>query len=750
MNMVLSDVDETITVVDANQETFEERIRTPLPAAPPPSAQFGRMASLRGSSLPPRVIVRTATPSATPSFSHHVAQNHASEHWRDLFRFRLSIVPDVTPSVIAVTLWSVLVCAVGIPTGIWLPNSIILATVVGTPDEESQENLRQALNLLAGFPVAVKHHLRNETEAAYTDLVPHIDHMRMYAHHSDENLRISKDIPLDVLNHLQAYLCVAKPSPVPVPIYSGLVALTDTFSQLVRIKGTPIPAAYAISVEQSLVVYLLALPFQFIPSLAASNASSGWLTVPLVFLASFVMLGVQHISNEIEDPFGIYQHDLPLDDYCDDIRKFLAEVDAYTLGQTGAGKSIGWGAAFGFEKADYHMAHGGVENKTDHLQKAERGGAGDSGFEPESISWRSHCPALAVNILQIEARRPVRPNAPVSLLNDYTNANGAQHAPVPAAMHHLQQAPPCLRGLQTEQPQVRYSAALQALRASGPAVKASTFVAVGGNCLLAAPSTRNRAYKMLKQSAPPAPSRRGRRAAKAAAVGGITAAPIATASPPTNDFLDTGNFLLPSSFGFNAPSPAFTVASVSESGLYLGPITMSQAEQNESMQVLHAEYLDSAFGMYYVGADQAESHPHPLDPFACFQLEDEPQSCDTSCQPSATQSANPTKPNLDGRPVKLECTFSSLFDLGSDELLVAPSSSSSSPSLLPAASFVMMPPASCDLEPKLDDAPQQVLSGALRYPERVAPILGAATAVHKQVSFLVEVVNEGVDPAVRQ
>ncbi|KAJ3349674.1 hypothetical protein HDU83_000363 [Entophlyctis luteolus] len=277
MNMVLSDVDETITVVDANQETFEERIRV----------------------------------------SERTARAHA---------FR--------------------------------------------------ENLRQALNLLAGFPVAVKHHLRNETEAAYTDLVPHIDHMRMYAHHSDENLRISKDIPLDVLNHLQAYLCVAKPSPVPVPIYSGLVALTDTFSQLVRIKGTPIPAAYAISVEQSLVVYLLALPFQFIPSLAASNASSGWLTVPLVFLASFVMLGVQHISNEIEDPFGIYQHDLPLDDYCDDIRKFLAEVDAYTLGETGAGKSIGWGAAFGFEKADYHMAHGGVENKTDHLQKAERGGAG--------------------------------------------------------------------------------------------------------------------------------------------------------------------------------------------------------------------------------------------------------------------------------------------------------------------------------------------------------------------------------------
>ncbi|KAJ3347923.1 hypothetical protein HDU83_001685 [Entophlyctis luteolus] len=391
----------------------------PTPTAPAPSARFERTGSIRASSAPPRVVVRTATPSATPSFVHHVAQNHASEHWRDLFRLRLSIVPEVTPSVIVVTLWSVLVCALVQPTGLWLPNSIILATVVVcacanaetdqlkllfsdrywegrklwatlhsqtfnlarlmkamllTPDRESRENLRQALNLLAGFPVAVKHHLRNEIEAAYSDLVPHIDHMRIYAQHSDGTLRISKEIPLDVLNHLQAYLCSTKPSPVPVPVYSGLVALTDTFTQLVRIKATPIPAAYAISLEQSLILYLMALPFQFIPSLAATNASSAWLTVPLVLVVSFVMLGVQHISNGIEDPFGTYKHDLPLDDYCDEILKFLAGVDSYTLGDVVAGKSVGWGEAFGFEKADYHMAHGGVENKTDHLQKATRAG----------------------------------------------------------------------------------------------------------------------------------------------------------------------------------------------------------------------------------------------------------------------------------------------------------------------------------------------------------------------------------------
>ena len=82
-----------------------------------------------------------------------------------------------------------------------------------------------------------------------------------------------------------------------------LTSLTDCLSGLERILNTPIPVAYAFHLEHSVWIYLLALPYQLVGEL-------NWWSIPAVTLASFALLGILGIGDEIENPFGYDYNDL--------------------------------------------------------------------------------------------------------------------------------------------------------------------------------------------------------------------------------------------------------------------------------------------------------------------------------------------------------------------------------------------------------------------------------------------------------
>jgi putative membrane protein len=56
-------------------------------------------------------------------------------------------------------------------------------------------------------------------------------------------------------------------------------------------------------VKKFIFIYIITLPFGFV-------TQSGYLTVPIVVLISFVLLSVELIAEEIEDPFGRDVNDL--------------------------------------------------------------------------------------------------------------------------------------------------------------------------------------------------------------------------------------------------------------------------------------------------------------------------------------------------------------------------------------------------------------------------------------------------------
>jgi ion channel-forming bestrophin family protein len=98
-----------------------------------------------------------------------------------------------------------------------------------------------------------------------------------------------------------------------------LKEFSDILGACERIKNTPIPYNYSMYIKQFIFIYLITLPFAFV-------TTSGYITIPIVTLVTFVLLSVELIAEEIEDPFGRDINDLPTDELAEKITGNVREI----------------------------------------------------------------------------------------------------------------------------------------------------------------------------------------------------------------------------------------------------------------------------------------------------------------------------------------------------------------------------------------------------------------------------------------
>jgi ion channel-forming bestrophin family protein len=128
------------------------------------------------------------------------------------------------------------------------------------------------------------------------------------------------NLPLEILNHLSVYMkSIYDNGTFKVSIYqthslNAITTFNDVLTGTDRILNTPLPIAYSIAISQITWVYILLLPFQLYKAL-------GWVTIPASIFAAYIILGIALIGREIENPFGDDVNDLPLDAFCQQIRK---------------------------------------------------------------------------------------------------------------------------------------------------------------------------------------------------------------------------------------------------------------------------------------------------------------------------------------------------------------------------------------------------------------------------------------------
>ncbi|MFU0506142.1 bestrophin family protein [Pseudaminobacter sp. NGMCC 1.201702] len=76
-----------------------------------------------------------------------------------------------------------------------------------------------------------------------------------------------------------------------------------------RIAGTPLPFAYTLLLQRTAHIFCLLLPFGLV-------SSAGWATPLFTALVAYTFFGLDALSQELEDPFGMEANDLALDAIC--------------------------------------------------------------------------------------------------------------------------------------------------------------------------------------------------------------------------------------------------------------------------------------------------------------------------------------------------------------------------------------------------------------------------------------------------
>ena len=98
-----------------------------------------------------------------------------------------------------------------------------------------------------------------------------------------------------------------------------LTALTAIASGCERIRGTPMPFAYTLLLHRTASLYCYLLPFGLVDTIGA-------MTPFVVAIVAYTFFGLDAVGDEIEEPFGLAVHHLPLTALCRTIEINLREA----------------------------------------------------------------------------------------------------------------------------------------------------------------------------------------------------------------------------------------------------------------------------------------------------------------------------------------------------------------------------------------------------------------------------------------
>jgi putative membrane protein len=96
-------------------------------------------------------------------------------------------------------------------------------------------------------------------------------------------------------------------------------AFTDVVGACERIKNTPIPYSYSIFMKKFIFIFTMTMPLGFITTFA-------YWDIPVVMFVFYVLVSLELIAEEIEDPFGKDANDLPMEELSVKIRQNVREL----------------------------------------------------------------------------------------------------------------------------------------------------------------------------------------------------------------------------------------------------------------------------------------------------------------------------------------------------------------------------------------------------------------------------------------
>ncbi len=102
-------------------------------------------------------------------------------------------------------------------------------------------------------------------------------------------------------------------------IDKNLNKLMDSLGACERIKKTPIPFSYSLFIKKFIFIYVTTLPLAFV-------SIFGYFSSFIATFIFYVLVSIEVLAEEIEDPFGKDDNDLPTDQLCDTIKSNVLET----------------------------------------------------------------------------------------------------------------------------------------------------------------------------------------------------------------------------------------------------------------------------------------------------------------------------------------------------------------------------------------------------------------------------------------
>lgn len=164
---------------------------------------------------------------------------------------------------------------------------------------------------LAGFPLALKHHLRG---GALLQKIPG------FADDPDTPAHVPLYLAGRIFERLAAWQREGLIDPITaLRLDEHARGCMDVCGACERIRHTPLPFSHKGLMRLGLLLNVIMAPWLTLADLGAWG-------IPVIVLACFLLLGIEMVDTALEEPFGEDADDLRLGQYCRTIQASVAEV----------------------------------------------------------------------------------------------------------------------------------------------------------------------------------------------------------------------------------------------------------------------------------------------------------------------------------------------------------------------------------------------------------------------------------------
>ena len=178
-------------------------------------------------------------------------------------------------------------------------------------DEENSDFFKR---MIPNFMFAAKEHLRDGVKMEELEL----------STEEVKTLSRKEHIPLAIVDLMYSRLAELKRAGKLseqdfLAIDQNLNAFMNSLGACERILNTPIPFSYSLFLKKFIFIYVTTLPLAFVTTF-------GYFSALIATFVFYVLVSMEVLAEEIEDPFGTDDNDLPTDQLCDKIKAGVNEV----------------------------------------------------------------------------------------------------------------------------------------------------------------------------------------------------------------------------------------------------------------------------------------------------------------------------------------------------------------------------------------------------------------------------------------